>query len=205
MRLYVIAMMDEAKDIVKDFDHIEDSIIDIYKKDDILVAITNIGKVNASLSLSHVLTKYDDIKEVINIGFAGAYGNFNIGDFVLVDEAKYHDFDLTVFNYKLGEVPNIKVPLNCDIKYLRNFYDLKRANLYTGDSFQTKKISESYLADMEGAALSHVAHLYNIPFLSVKVVSDLIEKNNVTDYVEFEKLGSNNILSLFKLIESRLN
>jgi len=204
MRLYVIAMHSEAKDIIKKFTKIEDEIIDLYKNENIMVAITNIGKVNASLALSHLLTKYNDINEVINIGFAGAYGDFYIGEKVLVNETKYHDFDLTIFNYKLGEVPNIKIPLVCDVKYLRHFYDLKRANLYTGDSFQTKKLDESYLADMEGAALSHVCHIYNKDFISIKVVSDLIEKSDIKDYVNFEEIGSKNIYNLFKLVESRL-
>lgn len=204
MRLYAIAMLEEAELIIEKFDKIDDEILDLYIKENVMIAITNIGKVNSSLSLSHLLTKYNNIKEVINIGFAGAYGDFNIGDKVLVNEAIYHDFDLTLFNYKLGEVPNIKIPLTCDIKYLRHFYDLKRANLYTGDSFQTKKISDSFISDMEGAALSHVSHIYNVPFFSIKIVSDLIEKTDIKDYVNFEQIGSKNIYNLYKLIENRL-
>src|SRR5690554_2332201 len=108
MRLYVIAMESEAKDILNQFVMLQEFPYKIYQNEDVLVTITNVGKVNASYVLTRILSEYEEIDEIVNIGFAGAYGNYKIADFVVADNALYHDFDLTIFGYKLGEVPNIK-------------------------------------------------------------------------------------------------
>lgn len=204
MRLFIIAMEDEFKSLKPLFEKIEDEYFNIYIKDNNLVVISNIGKVNASSSLTYMLNKFPKINEVINIGFTGAYGDFELGDFVLVKDVIYHDFDLSMFGYNKGSVPNVKMPLKSDIKYLRSFYDLKRASLYTGDSFQTKRIKENYIADMEGAAIYHVCNLFNIDVISIKVISDIIGKDDIKDYESFEKNGSKYILNLYNLIENRL-
>lgn len=204
MRLYLIAMLDEAKDIIESFSKIEDTQIELYEKEDVMVAITAIGKVNAAMSLAYILARYNNIDKIINIGFAGAYGNYEVGDNVLVKEAIYHDFDLTAFNYEHGRVPNIKEKLITKEKYLKLFYDFKQTKLYTGDSFQTETISDNYLADMEGGALYHVSYLFNKEIFSMKVVSDVIGNNNTKSYEEFEKIGSKNILNLYNIIEERL-
>lgn len=204
MRLYMIAMHDEASEIIKDFKRVTESLVELYVKDDIFVAISQVGKVNASFALTYLLTKYPNIDKIINIGFAGAVGNYDVGDNVLVSETIYHDFDLTVFNYKLGEVPNIKEDFITSESYLRLFYDFKHTILYTGDSFQTNALNDDYLADMEGSALYHVAHLFNKPIFSIKVVSDVIGKDKVEDYEKFEKIGAKNIEMLYNTIEVRL-
>lgn len=206
MRLYVIAMESEAKDILNQFVMLQEFPYKIYQKDDILLTITSVGKVNASYVLTRILSEYEEIDEIVNIGFAGAYGNYKIGDFVVVDNALYHDFDLTIFGYKLGEVPNIKEDFITKHDYLSMFYDLKRTTLFTGDRFLTTKIKEDFVVDMEGAALYHVAYLYNKPIISVKVVSDVIgSEKHIEEYNEFERNGSKKILELFELLEVRLN
>lgn len=75
MRLYMIAMHDEASEIIKDFTRVTESLVELYVKDDIFVAISQVGKVNASFALTYLLTKYPNIDKIINIGFAGAVGN----------------------------------------------------------------------------------------------------------------------------------
>lgn len=206
MRLYLLAMMDEASEIIKEFELVQEEPFKLYKKNDTLVAITGIGKVNASFVLASLLKSGKDVKEIVNLGFAGAYGDYNIGDFVIVDEAIYHDFDLTMFNYKMGQVPNIKEDLITNNKYLTLFYDLKRTKLYTGDHFLKDKISDNFLVDMEGTALYQVAYLTNTPIFSIKVVSDIIgSKDHLKEYEEFEQVGAKSLLKLFNMIEVRLN
>ena len=206
MRLYLLAMMDEANEIIKDFELVKEEPFKLYKNSNTLLAITGIGKVNASFVFTSVLKEDYEIKEVINLGFAGAYGDYSIGDFVIVDEAIYHDFDLTMFNYKKGQVPNIKEDFITDNKYLTLFYDLKRTKLYTGDYFLNNKISDNFLVDMEGTALYHVANLTKTPIFSIKVVSDIIDsKDHLKEYEKFELNGAKELLKLFNMIEVRLN
>lgn len=206
MVLYLIAMEEEAKDIVSSFKLVENDIVKIYQKENTLIGITNVGKVNAAFASTYILSKYENIKIIVNVGFAGAYGKYQIGDYVLVDQAIYHDFDLTPFNYKMGQVPNIKEELLTDRKFLTLFYDLKRTKLFTGDQFLNKEITDDFLVDMEGTALYHIAHLMKKEIFSIKVVSDVIgQKEHLEEYNKFEQEGSKNLLDLFNMIEVRLN
>lgn len=187
MILYIIAMHDEAKDIIEKFQKIQETPFSLYQYNNQLLVISGIGKVNASLALSSVLTKYK-VSQIINIGFAGANGNYQLGDKIMIESASYHDFDLTIFGYKKGQVPSypaiFKSTLTLNCQY-------PKAHLYTGDYFMTEKLNNNYLVDMEGAALYQVAYKYNVPIISYKIVSDIIGvKNHKEEYENFEKNGS---------------
>ena len=154
---------------------------------DVIVVKSGIGKVNAASTLTAIIANYD-IKQIVNIGFAGATPNYNIGDKVLVEKCKYHDFDLTFFGYEKGQVPLMPEYYYSNDKKITN---IKRGILYTGDYFMKEPISNNFISDMEGAAFFQVAHLYEIPMLSIKVISDIIGKQQQESvYKEFEKKGS---------------
>lgn len=205
MRLYLIAMLDEAKDLVNEFEIIQEKPFLLYKKRNEILAITGVGKVNSSFVTSFMISSYN-IKEIINIGFAGAYGNFKIGDVVFVSKALYHDVDATAFGYKSGQIP--QMPEYYEPKdYMKNlFIDYKKSTLLTGDYFVTKNIGDNYIADMEGAAIFQVGYRMNIPTISIKIVSDLINsEDHLSKYNKFEKIGSKNIRELYLRLEALLN
>jgi len=52
----------------------------------------------------------------------------------------------------------------------------------------TEVKNESYLADMEGAALFQVANKKQIPMVSIKIISDVIGMDN--HYQEYKKFES---------------
>jgi len=195
MRLFIIAMESEAKDIIKDFKLIQLEPFKVYKRNNDLLAITGIGKVNAAFVLTSVSLVYD-FDFIVNIGFAGAVGDFKIGDVVAIDNATYHDFDLTVFGYEHGQVPKLPTYYESD-KTLLSKTSFKKAMLYTGDYFMTKQREGNYVVDMEGTALYQVAYLRKTPIVSIKIISDVIgSKNNVEDYKDFENKGSLKIYSI---------
>lgn len=201
LTLFVIAMESEAKDLIFNFEKIND-VPELYKKDNHLVVITGIGKTNASFVLSYVLAKYN-INLVVNLGFVGAYGDFNIGDKVAVKEAKYHDFDLSLFGYEHGQVPNMPTYYKTEEKLFKTHLNAyNSALLLTGDYFQTKPINDNFIADMEGASLFQVCHLLNVPIISIKVVSDVINRENHFDeYKDFESNGSKYIKEIYDSLE----
>ena len=66
----------------------------------------------------------------------------------------------------------------------------KTSNLFTQDKFVLDGTEEG-LYDMEGASFYQTAHIFNKPIVAIKVVSDLIGKNNqITNYNEFENKSS---------------
>lgn len=205
MRLYLIAMLDEAEKIIENYELIQEVPFPLYKKGDNLVAITGIGKVNSAFVTSNVISNFT-VDEIINIGFVGAFGDFSVGDYVLVSKAIYHDVDATMFGYKKGQVPKMPEYYISKNKNLSKLDDLSKSILYTGDYFMTESIDDNYIADMEATAIFQVAHRLNIPVLSVKVVSDIIGgSTHLEDYQEFEKVGSNNINKLYLKLEELLN
>jgi adenosylhomocysteine nucleosidase len=51
----------------------------------------------------------------------------------------------------------------------------------------TNAVDIPYIADMEGAALYQVAYNFNIPMVSVKIVSDIVGmKDHYKQYKKFE-------------------
>lgn len=162
MILVVIAMQEEADVILH------------HPLPDVKVVLTGVGKVNAASKLTEAILTYK-VDKILNVGFAGASGNFNVGDVVYVKRAMYHDFDLTLFGYQKGQVPGYPSFFTTDERWGNiDHYAFKSADLYTGDYFKTDQQDTSCLYDMEGTALFQVAHRFNIPILSIKVVSDLI-------------------------------
>lgn len=66
-----------------------------------------IGKVNAAISATLLLTHYD-IEYVINIGSAGGVRQEqNVGDVVISSSVVHHDVDVTAFQREIGEIPGM--------------------------------------------------------------------------------------------------
>lgn len=163
MTLVVIAMQEEAEIIMK------------HPLPNVEIILTGVGKVNASSKLTEAILTHK-VDKILNLGFAGATGNFHVGDIVYVERVMYHDFDLTLFGYEKGQVPGYPAYFTPNDSWKINIKNshCKSADLLTGDYFKTDHEDTSCLYDMEGAALFQVAHRFQIPILSIKVVSDLI-------------------------------
>ena len=115
-----------------------------YKNKKFAVAISGVGKVNSSLFLCYLLSKYK-FKNVINIGPAGSNEHEKIANSFLIEKAYYGDVDL-----------DFRVIATQDKFNTNRQSDLKSKNLY----------------DMECASFAHTALFFNIPFSAIKVVSD---------------------------------
>lgn len=153
-----------------------------------------IGKVNAAMGASIALCQgaYDG---VINTGWSGAVSGVYKGDIVVSDSVVECDFDLTPIGRLPGQKPG-------QAEYIYNcknaLYDaavsiegFKHGNLGTGDFFLTdaerrnkyKEIFNISAFDMESGALGAVCYLFgNIPFVSVRKISDSADDVGVDDY-----------------------
>ncbi len=176
MILIVAAMVSEVESIIPSLTQTEKDPFMTYEgkisTHQVCLIVTGIGKVNAAAGLTYMLGK-QTFNQIINVGLAGGY-LLNKGESVLVARSTYHDFDLTFFDYEKGQVPHY--PTWFEPNYLDlNYKEFKQTPLYTGDYFSTSVIAQTpYVADMEGNAFFQVAHRFNIPLASLKVVSDVI-------------------------------
>ena len=170
-----------------------------YNNHEVTAVCFGIGKVNAAMGAALALTlgEYDG---VINTGWSGAVSGVVKGDIIVSDSVVECDFDLT----PIGRLPGQKPGQTEYIYECKNaLYDaavsiegFKHGNLGTGDFFLTdaerknkyKEIFNISAFDMESGALGAVCYLLgDIPFISIRKISDSADDVGVEDYKDSVK------------------
>lgn len=161
----------------------------VYEDVPFVLAESGIGKVNASMTAALLIERYKP-DMIINAGTAGGLkADMSIGDFAISTQCSYSDVDTTCFGYVLGQVPRMPAFYACDKTLLEHAHDvaLKYKNVYFGasvasDSFMSspararwvrEMYSEAIASDMESTAIAQVAHGFQIPFINIRVISDI--------------------------------
>ncbi|MDO5564476.1 MAG: 5'-methylthioadenosine/adenosylhomocysteine nucleosidase [Eubacteriales bacterium] len=177
---------------------------------EIVICLSGIGKVNASIS-TEILIEHFKVTHIINSGIAGALNvNLKILDIVISKDLIQHDMDCTFFGYKLGEIPQMKMREFIANDFLiENVYEsaksiykeknIIKGRILSGDKFISddnikNKLFKEFDGDcteMEGAAIAQVAYLNNIPFVSLRVISDNADGNANIDYNRMEEEAAN--------------
>nr|WP_242400575.1 5'-methylthioadenosine/adenosylhomocysteine nucleosidase [Borrelia crocidurae] len=164
------------------------------------------GKVNAAMWNSYIIAKYK-ITHIINSGTAGGLqesSNIKISDIIISSQTAFHDFNLTQFDYQIGQVPGFpqkfesdKTLLNKVISIIKDKFQNVNVHIgliLTGDQFiedekQIEKIKNDFkdalAVEMESAAIAQVAYTFNIPFIVTRSISDF--PNNKNNYIDFNK------------------
>lgn len=189
---------------------------------DVVVVKCGIGKVNAAMCTQILADRYN-VDAVINTGVAGSLNNdIDICDIVISTVAQEHDMDVTALGYEKGIIPDMDVSIfEADRKLVElTKKSAKEAGLdvkvfegkvVSGDQFistheKKKSLKNSFggdCAEMEGAAIAHVASLNNIPFLVIRAISDKADGGAHMDYPTFEKkAAANSILLLNEIIKN---
>ena len=189
---------------------------------DVVVVKCGIGKVNAAMCTQILADRYN-VDAVINTGVAGSLNNdIDICDIVISTVAQEHDMDVTALGYEKGIIPDMDVSIfEADRKLVElTKKSAKEAGLdvkvfegkvVSGDQFistheKKKSLKTSFggdCAEMEGAAIAHVASLNNIPFLVIRAISDKADGGAHMDYPTFEKkAAANSILLLNEIIKN---
>lgn len=160
---------------------------------------SGIGKVNAALAALELIYRYK-VQYILNAGLSGAVSSLKKGDIVAGESYVECDFDLTPLDYKLGCKPTGQYIMEASSELLNaasKVDGLQIAKLGTGDVFLTdpvrKKLYKETFGvnafDMESAALASTCQRYEIPFLSIRKVSDDADDLAKDSYREMNKLG----------------
>ena len=180
----------------------------IQKKNCVLIK-SGIGKVNAARTTQILIDNFD-LECVINAGAAGAINYLlNIGDVVIAKHVVQHDFDITAFGHSKGYITGLGDKIICDRGLVAAFenmlksreeriYNIKMGIVASGDIFCTQiemknKINAKFNADvvdMECASVGQVCYLDDIPFISIRCISDIPNGSNETTFDENLKLAS---------------
>jgi len=160
----------------------------------IIVEKCGIGKVNAAIGASEMIRKHrPDV--IISSGCAGGNGNdINVQDVVVGKEVSYHDVycgtaidNTTIY----GQVQGMPARYQADAMLLEkarslslttSHISLHEGLIVTGDWFVDskekmrsiiEKFPEAKAVDMESAAIAQACHIYKVPFISFRVISDI--------------------------------
>lgn len=158
---------------------------------EVVLAVSGVGKVNAAVTTSIICESFN-VEYIINLGVAGGVEPLESLDMVIADEICYHDVDLTAIEYEKGKLPDFPKMFKADediraiAEMLAVDNDVKYhiGNIASGDLFATnlnclKDLNENIIAiEMEGAAIAHTCTMYHIPFVALRVISDVIGSKN---------------------------
>ena len=167
-----------------------------------------IGKVNAAIATTLMLTHYD-IDYVINIGSAGGlHLNQNVGDVVISNKVAHHDVDLTVFGKEYGQISDLPLYFEPDselLELVQKVLDKQERTshiglIVSGDQFISKKeqvdlikshFPEAVCSEMEAATVAHVCHVFQKKFIITRSLSDIYNKgDNAIQFDEYLKKAS---------------
>lgn len=190
---------------------------------EIVLLQSGIGKVNAAVSTTLLLSKFEPSK-VINIGSAGGYAqSLNVGDVVISDQVCHHDVDVTVFGYSMGQVPGMPATYAADNALIAEAkaavarLDLVKAEvglIGTGDSFMQDPVRvekvradfpELLAVEMEAAAVAQVCVKFETPFVVVRALSDIAGKESSQSFEEFLVVAAKNSSAMVREMLSALN
>ncbi len=154
---------------------------------DVVVAQSGIGKVCSAVCCSHMISKFAP-RCIINTGVAGGLDHaLRVMDIVVGRESLYNDTWCGEGN-EWGQVQGLPPRFMADEK----LYDVAMSAhiegvtihggvVCSGDKFITSRteldqikaqIPEVLSTDMESNSIAQVCHIFNTPFVSVRVISD---------------------------------
>ena len=160
----------------------------------VLLVQCGIGLVNATAAVAAALTSASP-RVVFSAGSAGGLGtDVRVGDVVVGSEYVYSGADARAFGYSLGQIPGMPTAYAGDPALLdaalrvgtvpdpdEPALRVLSGTMLASDAFVDAGMVDGLRAsfptalstDMESTALAQTCHLYGVPFLSVRGISDL--------------------------------
>lgn len=159
----------------------------------VLLAQSGIGKVNAAITTTILLEKYQAAC-VINTGSAGGLqGGMKQGDVVVGIQTAHHDADATAFDYVIGQLPQMPARYDSDATLVEHAtraavaFDgaaIHRGLIVSGDQFinHPDKIArirahfpDALAVEMEAAAIAQTCYQFARPCVIIRALSDLAD------------------------------
>ena len=154
---------------------------------EVVVLFSGVCKVNAAIATQILIDTYH-VNIIINAGTAGGMNqNLEIFDTVISTEVAYHDVApniLTEFHPWLETVffkadQGLLNLTKMAVDKLEQNYKVYWGRMVTGEAFVAdegrQNINEQFeplTVDMETASIAHVCYVNNIPFISIRCITD---------------------------------
>lgn len=185
-----------------------DFYINTYKNNTLVNACCGIAKVNAALCTQVMIDNFHP-DCVINTGVAGGMNSsVKVCDIVISTEVLPHDLDLHFLNdyppycgiFKADE-KLIKTAEKVCGKFGVNSF---RGRIVSGEAFVSDSALKAaiqanfdpYAVDMESAAVGHACYLNEMPYVSVRCISDNADDEGAMSFDEFEKIAAKRVADI---------
>ena len=184
---------------------------------EIIAMQCGIGKVNAAIGTLTMINHYSP-ELIINSGVAGgADCQVSIMDIVVGSRVAYHDVWCGPESV-LGAVQGLPLYYEAPQKIISLFpkkKDIKFGLIASGDQFIDnvealqvikKNFPDALAVDMESGAIAQVSHIYGVPFVSVRVISDSprASHDNTAQYNDFWNAAPQHTFEVVKDIVSKI-
>ena len=160
-----------------------------------------IGKVNSAIGASEMIRRYNPDLLVSTGCAGGGRTDMEVMDIVASTELAYHDvycgeaMGKTVYGQVQGMPARYSSPSDLVEKAKSVSPRVHAGLIVTGDWFVDSKekmreivshFPEAAAVDMESAAIAQTCHIYGIPFISFRVISDIpLKDTNAAMYHDF--------------------
>ena len=176
---------------------------------DAVVVQSGIGKVAAAIAAQILIDRFA-VDALLNTGMAGGLdARLEVKDLVVATGALQHDFDLTAFGHARGYISGendtaatvfetdkmlVDLALDAAAEVLPQGSKAITGVVASGDVFvddsalKARLITEfgAAAAEMEGAAIAQTAVANSVPFVILRTISDLAEKQANVSFDELE-------------------
>ncbi|MDP0057703.1 5'-methylthioadenosine/S-adenosylhomocysteine nucleosidase [Glaesserella parasuis] len=174
---------------------------------DIALLQSGIGKTAAAMGTA-LLLQLTKPEMVINTGSAGGLdANLNVGDIVISTEVRHHDVDVTAFGYEKGQLPanpaafmaNEQLAQIAIKETEKAGFNAVSGLICSGDLFvngndMIARIRNDFpsvkAVEMEAASIAQVCYAFQVPFVVVRAISDVADKESHLSFDEFLPLAA---------------
>lgn len=185
-----------------------DFYINEYKGNKIINACCGIAKVNAALCTQVLIDNFSP-DYVINAGVAGGMNTaVKVCDIVISTEVLPHDLD----PHFLADYPPYCAVFKADDKIMDTAEKVCgefsvnsfRGRIVSGEQFISDSAVKAailekfapYAVDMESAAVGHCCFLNEMPFASIRCISDNADDEGAMSFDEFEKIAAKRVAEI---------
>jgi len=166
-------------------------------KTQVAAVVCGVGKTNAALATQILIDTYG-AQGVINSGTAGGMNPaLNLFDIVISTEAIHHDVEGGVLNRFLPWLTS--AAMSSDAEFLQIAKDVASSYegvvhtgvMVTGDKFIVEEGRAEIIAqfapltvDMETASIAQVCHVNDVPYISVRTITDTANDSGVDNFAK---------------------
>lgn len=185
-----------------------DFYINEYKGNKIINACCGIAKVNAALCTQVMIDNFSP-DCIINAGVAGGMNStVKVCDIVISTEVLPHDLD----PHFLADYPPYCAVFKADEALMDSAekvcgefsVNCFRGRIVSGEQFISDSAVKNaiqekfnpYAVDMESAAVGHACYLNEMPFVSVRCISDNADDEGAMSFDEFEKIAAKRVAEI---------